>query len=281
MSDTFGLEHNAQIEKSGVRKVFTPHAPVKLQELLFGRTEALKQIIKQIHTPGAAPILFGDRGVGKTSIASIVQALINHSISDQKNTYVGLKRCSSKETIASIFEKALKHGGIDISLIESTSTQESGGGAGINAGFAKASIGAKRVNTEKHAAANANLSPSKIAELLSSNFEFGLLIVDETDAIADETVKYELAEIAKQLSDSHSTFKIMLVGVAELSSTLTAGHPSIGRCAVETKLDRMTDTAIRQIVTAGALRIKPAMDFDQEVVKHIAQLAGGYLISLT
>lgn len=276
MSDTFGLEQNAQIEKSGVRKVFTPHAPVKLQELLFGRSEALKQIIKQIHTPGAAPILFGDRGVGKTSIASIVQVLIKHSMNHSKNTYIDLKRCSSKETLASIFDKALRHYGIDMNLVESTHSQESGGGAGVNAGFAQANIGTKRFKTEKHSAANANLTPSRIAELLTTSDEFGLLIVDETDAIVDETVKFELAEVAKQLSDSHSTFKIMLVGVAELSSSLTAGHPSIGRCAVETKLDRMKDMAIRQIVTAGAARIKPVMDFDQDVVRHIAQLAGGY-----
>ena len=76
MSDMFGIEENEKIEKSGVRKVFTPHSPVQIQELLFGRTSVVKQIINQINTPGAFPILFGERGVGKTSIASIVLVLI-------------------------------------------------------------------------------------------------------------------------------------------------------------------------------------------------------------
>lgn len=276
MPDTFGLELNNLIEKSGVRKVFTPHAPVQLQDLLFGRADALKHIVNQINNPGAYPILFGDRGVGKTSIASIVEVLIRHSASHHKNTYIGMKRCSSKETLTSIFDKVLKQCDVDIGLIESVRTQESGGGAGINAGFAKADIGAKRISTEKRGAADRHITPSSLSELIAHKFEFGLLIIDETDAIGDESVKFQLAETVKLLSDSHSTFKIMLVGVAELSTSLTAGHPSIGRCAVETKLERMKELEIRKIVTTGASRIKPPMDSEADVVRHIAQLAGGY-----
>lgn len=276
MEDPFGLEQNERIEKSGVRKVFTPHAPVKLQELLFGRSTALKQLINQIHTPGAFPILFGDRGVGKTSIALIVLTLVQMSMSGKGKVYINLKRCSSKETLASIFDTLMRQCGIDVDLIESTKTSESGGGAGIQAGFVKADIGAKRVNTEKHGAANKSITPSTISELILKNYDRGLLIIDETDAIQDEQVKYQLAEIVKLLSDGHSNFKIMLVGVAELSSALTAGHPSIGRCAVETKLDLMQDSEIQQIIKSGATRIKPIMDFDREVVRRIAQLSGGY-----
>ena len=59
----------------------------------------------------------------------------------------------------------------------------------------------------------------------------------------------------------------MLVGVAELSEELTAGHPSIGRCAVETKLDRIPSDKIQKIIIVGAARVKPTMDFDRDVVK--------------
>jgi hypothetical protein len=267
MNDPFGFELEKKIEKSGVRKIFTPHAPVRLQELLFGRTSALREIISQVNTPGAYPILFGDRGVGKTSIASIVKLLVEHSKEGSKDVFIEMKRCSSKETLVTIFDKVLKRCGVDIDLIESSQTQESSGGAGVNIPFVKADIGGKRTHAEKFGPSKGNITPSKISELIGNKFEFGFLIIDETDAIEDENVKYALAEVVKLLSDSHSSFKIMLVGVAELASSLTAGHPSIGRCAVETKLDRMKDFEIRQIVTIGASRLKPAMDFDQDVVK--------------
>ena len=170
----------------------------------------------------------------------------------------------------------LKKCGVDLELIESTQTAESGGGAGIGAGFAKADVASKRTKIEKKGAPENRISPSYLAELLANKFDFGLLIVDEVDAVKDDEVKLQLAETIKLLSDSHSTFKLMLVGVADLASSLTAGHPSIGRCAVETKLDRMKEVEIRQIITNGAARIKPAMDFDSEVVKKVAQLANGY-----
>jgi len=276
MSDPFGLEQNERITKSGVRNIFTPHAPVKLQELLFGRAEALKQLVNQVHTPGAFPILFGDRGVGKTSIAMVVLTLIRMSNTHSGKTYFDSKRCSSSETIESIFEKTMEVCGVDLSLVESTQTVESAGGSGVNVGFIKADVGAKRTKSQKHSTNIRNVTPSTIADLILKNLKGGLLVIDETDAIKDEAVKYQLAEIVKLLSDGHSNFKIMLVGVAELSSALTAGHPSIGRCGVETKLDLMQEAEIQKIIRAGALRIKPSMDFDRDVIKRIAQLSGGY-----
>ena len=95
MDDPFGLQLEKKIEKSGVRKVFTPHAPVQIQELLFGRSGTVKQIINQISNPGAYPILYGDRGVGKTSLASIVEIVIRHTkesgINPFRNVYIGQK----------------------------------------------------------------------------------------------------------------------------------------------------------------------------------------------
>src|SRR6266481_852 len=109
MKDHFGLEVEERIEKSGVRKVFTPHAPVQILDLLFGRSETVHKIVKQINNPGAYPILYGDRGVGKTSLASIVQIVITHSKNTPrnlfKNTFIDEKKCSSQETLASIFKK--------------------------------------------------------------------------------------------------------------------------------------------------------------------------------
>lgn len=275
-ADLFGIEENNKIEKSGVRKVFTPHAPVKIQELLFGRTNVVKQIIAQINTPGAFPILFGDRGVGKTSIASIVLIVTQMMAESKKNSHVSMKRCSSKETLSSIFKKVLKECDIDLDLIESSNSVESGGEAGVSAAFLKAGVKSKRTQSEKRGSGVSAITPSFITEALVNHFDYGLLIIDETDAIEDERVKYQLAEIVKLLSDEHSNFKVMLVGVAELSQSLTAGHPSIGRCAVETKLDRIPDDDIQKIITVGATRVKPAMDFERDVVKRIVSFASGY-----
>lgn len=56
---------------SGVREVFTPHNPVTKQEYLHGRESVVSRIIKATNTPGQHALLYGDRGIGKTSVANI------------------------------------------------------------------------------------------------------------------------------------------------------------------------------------------------------------------
>ena len=94
--------------------------------------------------------------------------------------------------------------------------------------------------------------PSWVAERLGA--VNGLFLIDEVDAIRNERDKRRLAELVKLLSDEGSPLKIMLVGIAETSAHLTAGHPSVQRCLRETRLGRMTGDEL------GTVR-KPRFDF--------------------
>ena len=76
-------------------------------------------------------------------------------------------------------------------------------------------------------------------------------LVDELDALAQPSDRHLIAELIKQLSDAGSKFKVLLVGIAETGSDLTNGHPSVDRCLKETRLGRMTDDELRQIIDAG------------------------------
>lgn len=53
-----------------------------------------------------------------------------------------------------------------------------------------------------------------------------LLLIDEFDSIQNKEDKHKVAELIKLLSDSNSSFKIFVVGIAESAEELTAGHPS-------------------------------------------------------
>ena len=67
-SDTdFGLRRESLIAKSKVRSIFTPHQPIVSQDLFFGRSKSVSKLIENINTPGQHAILYGDRGVGKSS----------------------------------------------------------------------------------------------------------------------------------------------------------------------------------------------------------------------
>jgi hypothetical protein len=61
-----------QKQKLGlVGQIYTPAYPIEIKELFSGRSEELMNMIGIINQKGRQAILYGDRGVGKTSFASI------------------------------------------------------------------------------------------------------------------------------------------------------------------------------------------------------------------
>jgi hypothetical protein len=66
---TFGIEKETRIVRSGVRNIFTPHSPIDDISHFFGREEEASRFVSVINTQGQHVLVYGDRGVGKTSLA--------------------------------------------------------------------------------------------------------------------------------------------------------------------------------------------------------------------
>ncbi len=266
---TFGLQDEAEIIKSGVRDVFTPHIPVDDISHFFGREDEATRLVSVINSPGQHILLYGDRGVGKTSLAKITCKLILQKI--QKGDFFE-KRCDSDDTFSSIFEDPLEKCGIDLSFKEETRTHNQGGGAGINTGFVKADLSSKRERKETKISSFKPDSPSWVAKQIGSLS--GILLIDEADAISNNSDKKKIAELIKLLSDSNSPFKIVVVGIAQTGEELTAGHPSVERCLKEVALQRMTEDDLKKIILNGMrkLSLRP----DDAVVDKIVDISAGY-----
>ena len=115
-------------------------------------------------------------------------------------------------------------------------------------------------------------SPSWVAEQLK-NLK-GLFLVDEIDSLKHQDDKKKIAELVKLLSDENSPLKILLVGIAESSFDLTAGHPSVQRCLRETRLGRMKSDELSEIITKGQKKIK--LNFSQDAQERIVSVSSGY-----
>lgn len=109
--DLFGLDREQRIRKSGVRNIFTPHQPVHSVKLFFGRQSLVKKLIEQINTPGQHALLYGDRGVGKSSLANVTAELLLKRLIQGK---LYAKRCDSKDTFETILDEPLREVGIDL-----------------------------------------------------------------------------------------------------------------------------------------------------------------------
>jgi DNA polymerase III gamma/tau subunit len=80
-------------------EVFTPSAPIDNQALFAGRVNQLNRIIGAVSQRGQHAILFGERGVGKTSLANV---LSDGSLIFREGSQIAMKggyKCRSKSSI--------------------------------------------------------------------------------------------------------------------------------------------------------------------------------------
>lgn len=63
------LERTKKIGKSKIREIFTPHIPISNINSLKGRRLEVQKLFEILTTPGQQALLYGERGVGKSSLA--------------------------------------------------------------------------------------------------------------------------------------------------------------------------------------------------------------------
>ena len=92
MKDEYGLNRESLIKASGVRDIFTPNMPITGEALFTGRKSFTKSVIEGINTPGQHLLLYGDRGVGKSSLANFTVSILKRA--ELLNGHLIIKRCS-------------------------------------------------------------------------------------------------------------------------------------------------------------------------------------------
>lgn len=172
-----------------------------------------------------------------------------------------IKRCSKSDSFCTIFENVLMKCGIDLSI----QTKNTSGNISVS-GF-----GYQR-STEHGGFSNKAQSPSWICDKIKDlNI---LLLIDEFDSIQNKDDKHKVAELIKLLSDSNSSLKIFVVGIAASAEELTAGHPSVQRCLKEIKLDKMSQRELVDIIKNGSAKLN--LNFTRDAMFRICRLSSGY-----
>lgn len=256
-----------KVQKAKIQNVelfFTPSKPIQAYTHLKGRDEEVQHILGTITTAGQHCMIYGERGIGKSSLAlSTLEGGREAGVFTQP---FFLKRCDNKTKFKDIIEKPIIHLDEEYAAQKKEVTTKTGVGLNLLKLFRADIAVEEKIIIEKQ-----DLTASKVCQAFSE-LE-GVLLIDEFDVVED-SVKHEIAELIKQLSDSNSKLKILLVGIASDGASLIAGHQSVNRCLHEIKLSRIEDKYLYEIISTGESGL--GITFEKDVKDKIVEISNGF-----
>jgi Holliday junction resolvasome RuvABC ATP-dependent DNA helicase subunit len=237
---------------------FRPGAPINKLSLFSGRSSQINDVMTATLQPGQHVIIFGERGVGKTSLAKIISEVLSNAGVTVLDS--GTINCDGTDDFSMLWHKVFR----ELSMVMQTK----------QVGFANESperSTTTRFSLESRLPEIAR--PDDIRYVLSQVPQETIIIIDEVDRIKDRETTRLLSDTIKNLSDHSVNTTIILVGVADSVEGLIAEHKSIERSLVQIPMPRMSRIELIQIIDKSLQFI--GMTIDEDAKKWISRLSQG------
>lgn len=245
--------------RTKLRDAFTPSQPVTDKRLFAGRLQVLGHLIEAIEDRLAHVVVFGERGIGKTSLLHILSDLARES------DYVTLRAtCGAGTKFDVLFRTLLR----DIPIIYHSSVSPH-------------DAGAESRSTLSDLLPDRPFDARELSDLLGGITSCHVLIVlDEYDRIESEAFRVNIAELIKNLSDRAAPVQLVIAGVSSNLHELIGYIPSIRRNIVGLPLPKLDETEVGEIIRLG--EEASGLRFGEDIVAEINILSQGspYLVRL-
>lgn len=210
-------EGMAKIQRlARVAQAFTPSAPIDDLELFAGRIPQVQTLMNAVVQKGQHVALYGERGVGKTSLANVLGDIFN---APDLPTFRSVKvNCDSADDFDTLWRKVYRELGV-----QPETTQ--------------------------------GVRPDDVRYELEQAHP-ALVVLDELDRFEDNESLTLLADTIKTLSDTAAASTLVLVGVASSVDGLIGEHESIARAMVKIHMPRMRREELQEILEKGCARAK-------------------------
>jgi hypothetical protein len=247
-----GPEHLQLLQ--ALAEAFRPAAPVDRRELFAGRTEQLGELFNAVAQPGQHAVIYGERGVGKTSLATVAMGMLAAG-----QVLTARTTCDRSDDYDSVWRKALDG-------VELTATRP-------GVGFASADRQATRAGSSL--LGPGDVAPHDVKRGLRSLAQQRriVLFVDEFDRLGSEQARALFADTIKALSDDMIGATIVLIGVADDLAQLVKEHQSIERALVQIHMPRMTAAELAEVVTRGMEHAR--LEIEPQAVDTVARVSQG------
>lgn len=239
-------------------QAFRPSAPIDRRDLFSGRSSQMGEIVQVIGETGQHAVLYGERGVGKTSLTAVVAEILAGV--ESANLCTVRVNCDGSDDFSSVWRKVFAE--LSIKLEKP--------GMGFNATPQTTNVSASALLPS-----DGKLTPNDIRRaLLSLPGRGGVVVfIDEFDRIPDSESKTLFADTIKLLSDHLMRATVVFVGVADNVDQLITEHKSIERALVQIQMPRMSLDELEDIVQRGLTMV--GMESSTEATARIAQLSQG------
>jgi Cdc6-like AAA superfamily ATPase len=211
-------------KKFEANSIFTPSTPISIAELFAGRSYQVSKIVEAIGERGRHIILFGERGVGKSSVAQIAPFFIPKS--PRLLRYIRVQAFSG-DTFSIVAKRIFSQIHFEHDYGQ----------------------GKKVYNVAEFYPGKVTIDNFLSEMKLFNETEIPVVVIDEFNEIDDEDTSILVANIMKALSDSPSNnVTIVVVGVADNVTDLFERHQSIARCTEQIQMPRMAVDERRDIL---------------------------------
>lgn len=251
--EQFREEEARRLRALEVASAFRPSAPVDQRDLLAGRTEQLETVFEVLRELGQHAVIYGERGVGKTSLSKVIAKVVNGF--GTLSVYI---TCDGSDDYSSVWAKVF-----DEIRIERVTT-----GVGFRPEEQRSFDSIKDLTGGKY-------KPNDVRGLLKqlSQRQRLAIFLDEFDQIQDTKTRGLMADTVKTLSDQAVDATLVLVGVADSVDQLISEHQSVERALHQVLMPRLLSSELRQIVLR-ALRTHE-MEIQESALAKIVALSQG------
>jgi DNA polymerase III delta prime subunit len=247
----------------------TPSDSIKTPERLFGREKTLTTIDRAFSSPGRQIFIYGDRGVGKTSLAQTT-AYLHTGVENQPIYVMCGKTNDFGQTIRAIgnalipveerLEKAASGGSFNFSLPGGM------GGVGVSSG------------TKGHADIPVPGSLTEALDIIryvaSKRRNTTIIIIDELERIDSSAEREKFAEFIRNIPELSADVRFIFCGIMHDVTELLQSHASAGRILETVELKRLNHSDLWKILTVVAKKLN--VEIQEEALIRIGQVSDGF-----
>lgn len=231
---------------------FTPTQPVADRSSFAGRLGVLARLISAIESQRSHVVLYGERGIGKTSLLHVLT-----DVARESSYIVSYATCGANANFSDLFRAVLE----DVPLLFHR-------GVAPNAGEAESGGNlADRLPTGA-------FDPGELADLCADITGTRVLIIlDEYDRVTEPSFRQQVAELVKNLSDRSARVQLVIAGVSSNLQELVGYVPSIRRNIIGLPMPRLEESEVQEMIALG--ETASGVRFDPNLTRLIHLLALG------